>query len=100
MAAEHLSGNVFVELGLQNLPNERKLEMLRQMNEVVEKRLMLRVIDALPPEVAEELGGSNQLTDEQKMQRIMEHVPQLPDLIAEEVELVKQEMKAASFVDA
>jgi len=98
MPSGYVPQNVFVELGLSNLPDEKKVLMLSQMNTVVEKRLMLRVMDVLPSDVATQLDQAG-LSDEQKMEKIVENVPQLADLIAEEVELVKQEMKAASVVN-
>lgn len=93
----YVQGNVFVELGLQNLSDERKVKLLDQMNELIHKRTLMRIVDTLPPEVSDQLQKmAENASEEEQMKEIMKYVPNLADIILEEVQQVKNEMKATA----
>ncbi|PIW37152.1 MAG: hypothetical protein COW24_01685 [Candidatus Kerfeldbacteria bacterium CG15_BIG_FIL_POST_REV_8_21_14_020_45_12] len=91
---KYLSDNVFVELGLANLSLDRKLVMLEQMNEVVHKRAMLRVLEQLPEEAKQDLDSFTDLSQADQADRLLAYVPNLAAILLEEVDQVKTQMKA------
>ncbi len=99
MTAKYVNGNIFQELGLGQLPDERKSELLEQMNELVHKRLMLRIISQLPEAVAQELEGVDDMSNEERLNVLVQYVPNLSDMILTEIEQVKAEMQTVSLVE-
>ena len=45
-----LEANIIEALGLESLPDERKMKMVEMMATVVQKRLMLRVMEGMSEE--------------------------------------------------
>ncbi|MDD5590281.1 MAG: DUF5663 domain-containing protein, partial [Candidatus Portnoybacteria bacterium] len=81
-----LKKNILVELGLENLSDERKLDLLNKMSELIQKRVLLRVIRSLGVEdkqtFDELLGGGN----EQKIyQFLIAKVPNIDEITDDEV---------------
>ncbi len=96
-ATTYVQGNIFVELGLANLPEERKLQMLQQMNELIHKRVMLRVMAAIPEQQTEQtLQQMQGLGEEEQMKVVLQHVPNLPEIILEEIQQMKQELMTSA----
>lgn len=85
--------NIIKILGIESLPDERKIEIIEMATDLVQKRLVLRVLDILNPDEREEFGqileqGSSGLIDE-----FMEkHAPNFGDWIIEEISKVKGEL--------
>lgn len=90
----YLSDNVFVELGLVSLPDERKYALLDQMNELVQKRVMLQLVEVMPEGAEKELSALKDADDEAVMEKMTEMVPNLPEIIVNEVDAVKDGMRA------
>lgn len=92
---QYVEGNIFVELGLTELPDEQKLTLLEQMNELIHKRTMLKVLEILTDEqknhIMQQEGGSQEIM----MKALQDAVPNLGELIFEQVQEVKNEMKAS-----
>ncbi len=86
--------NIFVQLGLNDLSVEEKEQMLEQLNELVQKRLLLRILEVVPESVQQEMAAKNFETPEQAIEEMMKHVPYFGDLLEEEVEKVKAELRA------
>jgi hypothetical protein len=88
-----LKKNILVELGLEALPEERKLELLGKMSELIQKRVLLCVIRSLNVEDKQKfdelLGGG----DEQKIyQFLIAKVPNIDEITDEEVLKFKEEI--------
>jgi hypothetical protein len=91
----YVEGNIFVDLGLANLPEEQKLALLDQMNELIHKRTMLRVLEILTDEQKQHLMKDENQSEEALLAALQQVVPNLGELIFEQVELVKNEVKAS-----
>ncbi len=96
-AHQYIPGNVFIELGLANLSEERKKTLLEKMNKLVHKRTMLRIIELLPEEVKKDLDSIQNLSDAQQVEKLLQSVPNLAGILMEEIEKVKIAMKAAAI---
>lgn len=98
MANAYVTDNVFIELGLAKLPEERKTQMLEQMNELIHKRAMLRIMDLVPQEKSDVLLQEMQgmATEQEQMQKLLQYVPNLTEVIMQEVQQVKDELIASS----
>jgi hypothetical protein len=90
-----VSGNIFVEVGLANLPEDQKLQLLEQMNDLIHKRAMLKVLETLTDEQKEELLGTQNSSEDEQMQKLTRLMPNLSAVILEEVEQVKNEIRAS-----
>ncbi|HLD21383.1 MAG TPA: hypothetical protein VJB65_00620 [Patescibacteria group bacterium] len=93
---KYVQDNIFVELGLANLPLERKVQMLEQMNDLVHKRVMVRMLEMLPQEAKDRLPEVENKTPQEQLEFIMQFVPDLGILVVEEVEAVKKGLLESS----
>lgn len=88
-----LRKNIIIELGLQELPEERKLNLLSKMSELIQKRVLLRVIRSLSvvekQEFDELLGKEN---DQEIYQFLIAKVPNIDEITDEEVIKFKEEI--------
>jgi hypothetical protein len=91
----YVSNNIFVEMGLANLAEEQKLILLDQMNELVHKRAMLKVLETLNDQQKAELMAKKENSEQEQMEKLVELIPNLGVIILEEVEQVKNEIKAS-----
>ncbi len=89
----YLEHNVFVELGLVDLPFEQKQSLLDQMNELVHKRVLLRLVEVIPAESTDQLTSVVDQGDEAVMEVLVTLVPNLPSIIVEEVDGVKDHLR-------
>lgn len=88
-----LKKNILVELGLDSLPEERKLELLGKMSELIQKRVLLRVIRSLDVESKQEFDGLLGGGDEQRIyQFLIAKVPNIDEITDEEVIKFKDEI--------
>lgn len=89
-----LSENIFSEMGLENLSDEKKLALLQQMTMLVEKRVMLRLIEALTDDEAIE---AEKLADrpEELLEYLGSRVPNMDKIIAHETDIVREEIRSA-----
>ncbi len=93
---KYVQDNIFVELGLVNLPVERKVQMLEQMNDLIHKRVMVRMLQMLPEEAKQQLPEVEKRSPEEQLQFILQFIPDLSALVAEEVAAVKKGLQNAS----
>lgn len=83
------------ELGLEDLPEEQQEKMLMDMGEIIQQRIILRVAEGLSDEDKENFV---KILEEKKEQPeeiekfIREKVPEIDDIIMEEVGRYKQEI--------
>jgi len=89
-----LETNIIEALGLESLPDEQKIQMVQTMVDLVQKRLMLRIMDQLSEEEKDEfekiLGGRD--VDLAAAEFIKNKVPNFDEMVQEEIIKVKQEM--------
>lgn len=85
--------NIFDDTGLTELPSDDKVTLLQQMATLVQKQVMLRIMDMLSTDDAETLVA---LIDEKGAESsevrafLLERVPHLDEFFEEETLKVKQ----------
>ena len=89
-----LEANIIEALGLEALPEERKIQIVQMATDLVQKRLMLRVMEQLTEEEKDEfekvLGGKD--IDLAAAEFIKNKVPNFDEMVQEEIIKVKQEL--------
>ncbi|MBU1132465.1 hypothetical protein KKC32_04445 [Patescibacteria group bacterium] len=90
-----LRANIIGLLGLQSLPDDEKSAMLEQMNELVQKRVMLRIMEVMADEDQKQMAEMEQ-NPQAVLAFIGEKVPNLEDIVKEEVVKLKAEMLQAA----
>jgi hypothetical protein len=90
-----LNENIIGLLGLESLPDNEKQAMLEKMTELIQKRLMLRVMDVLSEEDAKQMADVEK-NPQEILALIAEKVPNFEDLVKEEVVKLKEEMLKAT----
>ncbi len=89
-----MEANIIEALGLESLPDEQKIKMVEMMSTVVQKRLMLRIMDQLSEtdknEFEKILGGKD--ADLAAAEFIKNKVPNFDEMVQEEIIKIKQEM--------
>lgn len=90
-----LQDDIFQILGLQNMPEDRKLAMLAKISDLVLKRICLRVMDELKDKddalkaKAEDIFTNG--TDEEKLDFIQQNMD-LVTLMRDEIVKVKEDL--------
>ena len=88
-----LKKNILVELGLQDLAEDRKLELLSQMSNLIQKRVLLRVIKSLSVEDKEKFDQLLGKENESEIYRfLIAKVPNIEEITDEEVIKFKEEV--------
>lgn len=94
---EVLGTNIIAELGLEALPEERRMAIIQKLTDLVQQRVMLKIAETMSDADAqalqsliEEKGESDQAV----VTFISEKVPGLADMVLQEVTNVKQELIA------
>lgn len=90
-----LNQSIISLLGLQALSPEEKKAMVEKMSSLVEKRLFVRLVDQLSEADKEEMA---KLLDspEQALAFLDNSVPNLGEIVAEEVNKLKEELVEAA----
>ena len=85
--------NIIAILGIENLPLERKNQILQKITGLIEKRLLIRIHDGLAEKQQAEFGQLLESGESEKLSAFLEkHVPDLAVWIAEEASQIKQEL--------
>lgn len=94
----NLKQNIIAQLGLQDLPEEKRFELLDNMTTLIEKRIMLRLMEELSDEDIEKVEA---LADkEEELAAFMaDKVPNLALVIEQETQKVKSDMMLAGHED-
>lgn len=92
-----LQENIITALGLDKLPDEKKAKLVEKMSKLVEKRLILRLMDALTDEDFKEFEKMSDKDDKIKADFLTGKIPNIIDIIQEEVVKVKNEMLDAGL---
>lgn len=91
-----LSKNIFDILGLSDLPEEQKAEMLQKMLQIIYQRVVARIMDVLPEDALRNLKDAIDAEDEQAATTVLaQHgMMSFPELMTEEALFMKYEMDA------
>ena len=85
--------NIIKLLGIEDLPDERKAEMVEKISELVQKRLLLRLMESLSADKQKELGSLLEKPEQEKFTAFLTaNAPQFPEWMVEEVGKIKQEL--------
>lgn len=86
--------NIFTALGLDNLPEEKKAELLKDMTELVEKRVMARIVEEMSVEQKEEFDKlvENNANPEEINVFLQNGFPNFLKIFEEETNRVRSEM--------
>ena len=89
--------NIIKMLGIQSLPDERKLAILEKLSNLIQKRLMARMLTTLPETDQKEFAETLEANNPDAMQKFINtHFPDFQSWLVEEVNLVKKEV--GSFI--
>lgn len=89
-----LSQNIIAMLGLQDLPEEKRLALLEKMTDLIQKRLVLRLAETLTEADAKE--AEKMANEPEKMFAWMiDRVPNFQQMLKEEIKKVKDELQSA-----
>ena len=87
--------NILEDLGLLDLPEERKAELLDKMSDLIQKRVLLRIVKMLSDKDKNDLDKVLEKGDAVQIQDfLMSKVPNLDEITQEEVNDFKKEVKA------
>lgn len=90
-----LGENIIALLGLESLPSEEKAAILDKMTELIQKRVMLRVVEMLSEEDAQTIANS-QMSPTEMVTFAADKVGNFENILKEEILKVKQEMLNAA----
>ena len=90
-----LAENIISLLGLQTLPDEKKLALLDKMSNLAQKRISLRILEQLNEAEQEAFVAATAASDEEKLKEILAAKKiDLAALVEEETVKLKDEMKS------
>lgn len=87
-----IQDNIILKLGLDNLPTDKKADILMRMAEIIQKRLALRVVKLLPETALDEylkIADNNEIGGHKYL---AEKIPNYAAIIEEEIVKFKQEI--------
>ncbi len=85
--------NLIKILGIESLPDERKLELIDKASALVEKRIFLRLLNSLTDQKRQEFENLLDSENSEAIGLFMEqNAEDLPQWITEETLKIKQEM--------
>ena len=88
-----LRKNILVELGLQDLSEDRKIDLLSKMSDLIQKRVLLRVIKSLGVEDKQEFDRLIGTENEKAIFKfLISKVPNIEEITDEEVIAFKEEV--------
>ena len=90
-----LNENIIALLGLEALTNEEKIQMLDKMSLLVQKRVLLRIMDLLQDEDADVMATLEN-NPQEMMAFVAEKVPNFTEIVEEEIMKLKAEMLNAA----
>lgn len=90
---ELLSANIIEALGVENLPDDKKANLLASMIDLVQKRVTLRLIEGLPESELAEFGKLADSKDSEALASFAEkHGKNFEEIIKEETAKLKGEL--------
>ena len=85
--------NIIKMLGIESLPEERKLVILEKLTDLIQKKLLARMLAVLPEQDQTEFAEVLEKNDPKQIQDFVHvHFPDFQDWLAEEVNAVKDDL--------
>ena len=91
-----IKDNLISQLGLDDLPQEKKIELMMKWGDIVQKDIIMRVLRELPEEDKAELDKLLAAKGEnfEEIYKFLEgKMPNLDDIVKEEIEKFREEIK-------
>ena len=85
-----LKTNIISHLRLQNLPDEQKLELVDKMAQLVEKRILLRIMKSIAEKEAKEIEELSKYNEGDKLEFLNKKFPNMLEIMQEEIVKVKK----------
>jgi len=94
MNQENKLNKIFEELKIENLSDEEKADFLARAGELLQKRILLRIIDSMNEKEQEEFEKflEKETNQEKINQYLEEKVPNLEEIIKEETEAMRKDI--------
>jgi hypothetical protein len=85
--------NIISILGIESLPDERKVQVVEKVADLVQKRLLVRILDSLDVKEYQEFTRVLDSNDSGRLEDfIVRNCPQMHEWLNEEISSVKQEL--------
>lgn len=94
-AKDLINENVIELLGLQSLPAEKKMAMIQKMSELVQKRVIMKIMENLSTEDGEKIAAMEN-NPQEMLAYIAEKFPNFEELVKQEVNKLKEEVLTAA----
>lgn len=94
-----LAQNIITALGIQSLPDERKAALIDKMAKLVEKNLLVRLLQGLSEQDCQEFDKIGDNDEEGKMKFLQAKFPNMEEMMLEEIVKVKQAVLEAGKID-
>lgn len=92
--SEAIEKSIINILGIERLPLADQFEILTQVSELVQRRLMLRILEELDDEAVKVFSDLIDNKQEEKIiEYVEEHIPNFYQILEQEVMQVKKELK-------
>ncbi len=91
-----IKDNLISQLGLDDLSQEKKIELMMKWGDIVQKDIIMRVLKELPEEDKAELDKLLAIQGEnfKEIYKFLEgKMPNLDDIVKEEIEKFREEIK-------
>jgi len=87
------SDDIFAVMGAGNIPDEDKGALLAKMLQVVQTRVLLKILDSLSDKEDSELNAIADRGDAEELEQFLRtHVPNYDQLFEDEAKLLRQEL--------
>lgn len=89
-------GNIFQLLSLEDLPEDEKSALFDQMIDLLDKKLFLAIIERLEEKdqkIFADMLTSENITGEEQFEFLTQKIPNLQNVIQEEIAAFKKELK-------
>ncbi len=91
---DQLNENIIAALGIESLPDDKKIEMIEKMSELVQKRIVLNILKQLDDDEKEKfVEATSNKQDEEVKEMLDKHGIDMLQVIQEETSNLKQELK-------
>ena len=86
--------NIIKILGIESMPDERKVQIVNQVTELVLKRLMIRILEVLDEAKQKEFAALLEKGEQQGIAGFIQtNVPNFPQWMNEELQKIKGDLK-------
>lgn len=92
---ELISTNIITHLGLHNIDEKKRLQLLAEIADLLQKQIMVRLIEFLSDDEIREFFHLLEHNEDKELSKFLdEKVPNLEEIVYQEVGKLKQDMAA------